>query len=250
MFRTIITFVAVPVLTTGLGMVILTFGLVLPARWCFDPIFRIWGASIMAAAGVRLSVDGADRLDHDREYFFVSNHQSALDIPILALITRGKVRFLAKKSLFRIPFLGWVMYFNDFVPIDRSSARRTVASLKAMTKRMEKRPISLGVFPEGTRSCDGSIAPFKRGSMQVGKRSGLPIVPIAINGSIQVHLRDTLRIQAGPVRVAVGEPISADEVKRMSPDDLMTRLESAVSTLFDDSRGADAAARAKTATKN
>jgi len=227
-FRTILTFITVPLVTLVLGAIVLTVGVALPGRWCFNPVFRLWSACILAAAGVRLHVEGAEQIDHRREHFFVGNHQSLFDIPIIAAVTRGRVRFLAKRSLFRIPVFGWILLAHDFVSIDRSSARKTVASLAEMAKRLKKRPVSLLVFPEGTRTRDGTITPFKRGAIQVCKRTGLPVVPIAVDGSMRIHLRDTKRIRAGDVRVRLGEPIPVDEVAETSADELTARLENEI----------------------
>jgi len=194
---------------------LMTVGLLIPARWCFNPTFRFWSWAILKAAGVKLVVTGAEHVPSDTPCFFVGNHQSAMDIPAMAVVTRGRVRFMAKKSLFYIPFMGWSIWMHGFVPVDRSNPRSAKRELDRMFKRLARKAVSMLVFPEGTRTEDGSIREFKRGSLRVCKQAAMPIVPFAIDGSRAVHRRHSSRVYSGTIRVALGRQISKGEIERL-----------------------------------
>jgi len=187
-----------------------------------------WARGILAAAGVRLTVEGLDRLASGEAVFFVGNHQSALDIPILISALRGKVRFMAKKSLFRVPVWGWWLSVYGYIPVDRSNVRATRESVERMFAVIRRAPMSYVVFPEGTRSTDGRLLPFRRGAMKICRRSGLGVVPFSIDGSLAVLKRGVYRIHPGPVRLSVAPSISAGEVEAMSSAELHDRVRAAV----------------------
>lgn len=230
------------VLTSAGAMLVGTVGLFVPARWCYDPVFYLWSRAILAAAGVRMDVVHGDPICTNQAYFFVGNHQSAMDIPVMGVVTRGRIRFMAKRSLFSIPLLGWCMRLGGCAPIDRSSARAAKVSIDRMLERLARRPVSMVVFPEGTRSVDGRLSPFKRGALQVCQRAGLPIVPFAIDGALAVHARSAFRIRPGLVRVSLGAPLHADEVRMASPDALLARVEGEVRRMLSAADPSNAAA--------
>lgn len=230
--RAIWTLTAAVLLTLMIGVPVLTVCLLLPWRWGFDRCFSVWSRGILAATGIRLTVTGRDRLTPGMNYFFVGNHQSMMDIPAMTLATRGRIRFMAKKSLFRIPWFGWIMHIFGFVPIDRSNARRASEAIDKMFDRLTRRGGSMLVFPEGSRTTDGALGRFKRGSIRVCQRSGLAVVPFAIDGTFSVHRRGEFFIRPGPVRIVLGEPIESGEVSGMSPDALLERVRETVSRLL------------------
>lgn len=233
MVRTALTIAVIALETVVMGVVVLTIGLVLPRRWCFDPFFHVWSRAILLAAGVRLTVERAEGFEPDSAYFFVGNHQSLLDIPIICVVARGHVRFMAKKSLFRIPGFGWILRSHGFVCIDRSSPRRAKESLDAMLGRLADRPISMILFPEGTRTADGSLGALKRGAVQVCMRAAMPILPFVIDGSFGVHRRGSRRIHAGHVRVALGKPITPDQFESMNAEAMSKRLRGQMTQMLD-----------------
>lgn len=211
-----------------------------PGKRAFSFIFAWWSRVLLAAAGVRCEVVGLERLRFDRPYLFICNHQSALDIPLLAaqLARRCHLRFLAKDSLFRIPFFGWALSLNDFISVDRRDARdfsRRLAragsvpateksavaaggepppetAAEAAKPRAEPR-CSFMLFPEGTRSADGRLQPFRQGAFNVALRIGLDVVPLTLVDACRVNPKKQLRIYRGKVRLFVHEPISPRAVR-------------------------------------
>src|SRR5262245_32706657 len=131
---------------------------------------KCWTWAILFAGGVKLKVSGSERLDPHRQYIFMVNHQSNADIPILVQsLPRFQLRWIAKKELLWVPFFGWAMWATKHITVDRSDRMDALGSLKKAKERM-KSGISLVIFPEGTRSSNGHLLPFKRGGLLLAVR--------------------------------------------------------------------------------
>jgi 1-acyl-sn-glycerol-3-phosphate acyltransferase len=174
---------------------------------------RAWSWLILKTTGVEVSVEGLDRLDPARSYVFAANHQSIYDIPILFASLPFQLRIIAKDSLGRIPFMGWHLQRTGHVLVDRA---RPGAGVVRKMARLVKAGHSLIVFPEGTRSTDGSVAPFKGGPFMIALQAALPVVPISVVGSRHVMFRGELTVRPGRVAVIVHEPIETTNVPRAS----------------------------------
>jgi 1-acyl-sn-glycerol-3-phosphate acyltransferase len=165
---------------------------------------RAWSWLILTTTGVRVQVSGLEHLDPTRSYVFAANHQSIYDIPILFASLPFQLRIIAKESLGRIPFLGWHLRRTGHVLVDRS---RPGAGVVKKMARLVADGHSLVVFPEGTRSTDGSVARFKGGSFVIAADAGLPVVPITIVGSRHVMFRGEVTVRPGDVTLTVHQPI-------------------------------------------
>lgn len=192
----------------------------------------LWSRTILRLSGVRLTIEGIERTKGCGPSFFVGNHPGALDIPVVFRALNGHVRFLAKKSLFRIPFFGWILSRYGFVPIDRSHPRVALRELERLLVELRKNPASFAVFPEGTRSPEGRLLPFRKGSLKICRDSGMPVVPFAIEGTNRVYTRGRWRIDPGPVRISFGEPVTAEVVATMSTQELHDRVRGDVARLL------------------
>lgn len=188
---------------------------------------RAWSWLILKTTGVHVMVTGLDRLDPSRSYVFAANHQSLYDIPILFASLPFQLRIIAKASLGRIPFLGWHLRRTGHLLVDRSKPGAGV--LKRMARLVGARH-SLIVFPEGTRSTDGSVARFKGGSFLIALEAGLPIVPISIQGSRHVMFRGRLMVCPGNVAVIVHAPIETAGVSRDAVRDFATNVHDVVAS--------------------
>ncbi|HEY6065151.1 MAG TPA: lysophospholipid acyltransferase family protein [Thermoanaerobaculia bacterium] len=192
------------------------FAALLPPRgdW-FLRFARGWARTLLAIAGVRVRVLHPDRLDPGRSFVVVANHESFCDILVLLANLPMQVRFLAKRSVFRVPVLGWSIAAAGFIPVDREDRSRGMETVDAALQRLS-RGRSVVVFPEETRTRTGDLLPFKRGAAHLALRSGLPILPIALAGTFRVLPRGALVITPGPVAMSVGNPI---EVSGRTPRD-------------------------------
>jgi len=193
---------------------------------------QYWGPGMLWFAGADLRVQGSPEALAGKPAIYVMNHQSSLDIPAAFTVLPVDLRFIAKHTLRKVPFLGWYMSWTGMVFVDRSNSTQAVGSLSAAAERV-RGGISLLAYPEGTRSRDGRIAPFKKGPFVLALQSGAPIVPIAIEGSMRcmpAHLRP---FRPGVVRMAIGKPILTEGLGMDRRDQLVQQAREAVLALHD-----------------
>jgi len=172
---------------------------------------RAWAWLILKTTGVRVTVKGLEHLEPGRSYVFAANHQSIYDIPIVFTSVPFQLRIVAKESLGRIPFMGWHLQRTGHVLVDRS---RPGAGVVRKMARLVKQGHSLLVFPEGTRSVDGTVARFKGGPFMIALQAGLPVVPISVVRTRHVMFRGDLMVRPGQVELVVHEPIETAGVPR------------------------------------
>ncbi len=167
---------------------------------------KLWAPVLLWAGGAQFSVRGLEQVDFSKPAIYVSNHQSTLDIPALFVALPVPFRFVAKQQLKLVPFLGWYMSLAKFVFIDRKNHKRALRSLEVAAERI-RGGVSIVMFAEGTRSADGSVMPFKKGPFALAIKAGVPLVPIAIDGSGKLMPKNSWNITPGPVIVQVGAPV-------------------------------------------
>jgi len=189
---------------------------------------RVWNRQVLAIGGVRVKVAGADKLTAGERYVFMSNHQSALDIPIIYVGISERISFIAKKELFMIPVFGWCMWAIGHTSIDRQNARKAHASITKAVQRLNKENVSLILFPEGTRSKDGKVLEFKTASFTLALQAGVKLVPVAIKGAIDRLPPKSSRIVPGTVELTIGDPIPAEELNGMSKAEVCARAREAI----------------------
>jgi 1-acyl-sn-glycerol-3-phosphate acyltransferase len=175
-----------------------------------------WSWLILATTGVRVRVEGLEQLTPGATYVFVANHQSIYDIPVLFGSLPFQLRIIAKESLGRFPFLGWHLRRTGHMLVDRRRPDR--AGIFAWATSLPSRGLSLIVFPEGTRSRDGLVAPFKAGSLVAAVQTGIPIVPISVIGSRHVMTKGELTTRPGDVRLVVHPPVTTTATREPNPD--------------------------------
>jgi 1-acyl-sn-glycerol-3-phosphate acyltransferase len=208
-----------------------------PSGRAYLGIARFWARSVFRLAGVSLHVEGLERVDFGRPQVLMCNHQSHTDILALFASIPTPIRFIAKKQLGQIPVFGWGMRIADFVLIDRADRRQALRSIDLAAEKIA-RGHTVVIFPEGTRSPDGSLQAFKKGGFVLAERAHVPIVPVGIVGTYAVLPKHSLLIQSSDVTVRFGETIQTDGVPRA---EFMKRTHAAISEL---SRGAAEAAAA------
>ena len=188
---------------------------------------RAWAWLILKTSGVRVAVSGLERLDRSRSYVFAANHQSIFDIPIVFTALPFQLRIIAKQSLGRIPFMGWHLHRAGHLLVDRS---RPGAGVVKRMSRLVGEHHSLIVFPEGTRSVDGTVQRFKGGSFALAVEAGLAIVPLTIVGSCHVMTKGQITVRPGAVSLTIHAPIETRGVEREGVRDLADIVRSSVAS--------------------
>ncbi len=192
---------------------------------------RFWGRVICRASGVSVTLEGLENLDHDQHYIFAVNHQSQFDIFALQGYLAHDCRFLAKQELFKIPFFGAGMRLAGYIAVDRSHGRQAVKSLEAAAERIAA-GTSVIIFPEGTRSPDGILQPFKAGGMVLAIKAGVPLVPVGITGSFAVLPKGCLLARPGHIHIRIGKPIATRDYELRQKKELADHLHDEVARLL------------------
>jgi 1-acyl-sn-glycerol-3-phosphate acyltransferase len=156
---------------------------------------------------VRVQVEGLEKIDTNASYVFIANHLSYMDTPVVLSNIPVQFRFLAKKGLFQIPFLGTHLARAGHIPVPREDPRAAVKSLSLAAETIRAHGISVLIFPEGGRSPDGALHPFKEGAAYIAIKAGVPVVPVAIIGTREVMAMGSATIRRGNVHLRIGEPI-------------------------------------------
>ncbi|HLV64165.1 MAG TPA: lysophospholipid acyltransferase family protein [Polyangiaceae bacterium] len=201
----------------------------------------VWASHYLAwapFAGIR--VEGRERAVDGRACVYVANHQSLVDI-LAVYGLRLPFLWVSKIENFRVPFLGWNMYLNGYVPLRRGHLP-SIRRMLRVCERALRSGSSLCVFPEGTRSKDGSLKPFYRGAFWMAVRAGVPIVPIVVSGTEEILPKGQLGIRPRPVTVRVLEPISPEQAAgddRRLRDLVFARMQRELATMRGASHGAE-----------
>jgi len=171
-------------------------------HWCA----RAWSRMIARTALLDVSVSGAGHLRAGESYVFLSTHQSWMDIPVMLGYLPAQLRIAAKREVFQIPFLGWHMRRGGHISINRGSTAEAVASLRRAAGEL-RGGVSAFLFPEGTRTRDGSLQPLKKGGFRLAIEAGLPVVPVAIVGTRRAMPRGSMVLRPVPVEMSIGRPL-------------------------------------------
>lgn len=191
-------------------------------------IGRFWGNLNLWAAGVKVRITGLENLNPRQPYVFLSNHQGWFDIFTLLGKLPVQFRWLAKEELFKLFVMGPAMRAAGYIPIDRSDRRKALESLHQAAMKVQE-GTSVVIFPEGTRSPDGSLQEFKKGGFIIAIKSQQPIAAIAISGSSRVLPKQgTWVIQPGVIDVTVEKPIDTVNLNLKDHDMLMHSVREAI----------------------
>ncbi len=191
----------------------------------------------LALVGVRVEAKGLELTDPKQTYIFTPNHQSFIEVPLLVTYLKHNFAYLAKKELFKYPIWKQGIKLIGVVPIDRSNTQSAVESARLATEKL-RHGKSYVIYPEGTRSRDGRLLPFKKGAFMMAIEAGVPIVPVSISGSTKIMPKGEIKIFPSTVYITVHEPISTTGYTRENITELMkTTRAKIVSALNEDEIG-------------
>jgi 1-acyl-sn-glycerol-3-phosphate acyltransferases len=169
-------------------------------------VANLWAKILLLICNTKVKVIGEKNILHGKPQIFMANHQSDFDILIALAYIPVQFRWIAKKELFNIPIFGTAMKSAGYIEIDRNNREKALQSIDEAALRIRKGK-SIMTFPEGTRSRDGEIKPFKQGAFYLAIKSGVSIVPVSIIGSGQIMPKRSLKIKSGKIKLVIGEPI-------------------------------------------
>jgi 1-acyl-sn-glycerol-3-phosphate acyltransferase len=191
-----------PAAVIGLPWTLLRRDISFLYRWA------LWIANAgLKFGGIRIDVRGREQLDPAQRYIFMSNHVSNLDPPVLLPLLPGRTSVFLKRSLMKIPLLGYAMRLGDFVPVDRDGRIESAKQSVERARQVMDSGLHITSFVEGTRSRDGRLLPFKKGPFYLAMETGSPVVPISIWGTESMMKKGSMRITPGTAHVVFHAPL-------------------------------------------
>lgn len=179
-------------------------------------------------------MEGLENIAPDGSYVFVSNHLSYMDTPVVLANIPVQFRFLAKSGLFKIPLMGTHLARAGHISVPRDDARAAVKTMTTAAQVIHERGISLLIFPEGGRSQDGELAAFKEGAAYIAIRAGVPLVPIALQGTREVLPFGSGHVRSGSVTMRIGEPVPTDQVQLRDRGRVTSELRDRIVSMLDE----------------
>ncbi|MDX1689763.1 MAG: lysophospholipid acyltransferase family protein [Acidimicrobiia bacterium] len=231
---TVVGLTIVAVATIVLGTTLMVVVRIRPESRIPEALARLWSRIFLAVTLTPSSIDGLEHVDPSTSYVVVSNHMSNLDPPFHIAHLPIPIRFLAKKELFRIPVFGQAMRAYGIIETDRQAHAAAHRAINEQVARQVARGKSLIIYPEGTRSDDGRLRPFKKGAFRIAIDNAMPILPVAITGTHAAWPPGSKLIRGGRARALVGEPIPVDGLDSSDISDLRDRAHAEVDRLLEE----------------
>jgi 1-acyl-sn-glycerol-3-phosphate acyltransferase len=190
-----------------------------------------WSRMILKTAGIRVQSEGLEHIDPAQPAVYAANHLSALDIPVLYASLPTQFRILAKRELFRYPFLGWHLTRSGQIPIDQGDARASLRSLNRASDSL-RQGMPLAIFPEGGRSRDGRLQDFMGGAFYMAIKAQAPVVPVVLVGTYELLPMNSFHLRPGVVEMIVGEPIPTTGMVPREMDKLAARVREVMAEMY------------------
>ena len=223
MIRSALLVVVAITVTAFMSTCAFLFPLISPGENKVHKIANLWARMLLWLTNTRVDVIGRENVLMNRPQIFMANHQSDFDILIVLAHIPGQFRWIAKKELFKIPIFGKAMRNAGYIEIDRQNHEKALKSLDEAAQKIREGK-SVVTFPEGTRSRDGKIRPFKQGMFHLAIRSGVPIVPISIIGASEIMPKRTLKVRPGRITMVIDRPVDVSGYTLETRGELIERI--------------------------
>jgi len=218
----------------GIGLVLIgaiLMSFLFPAR-IWDPWFkralRIW----MRMLFIRVEVEGAEKVERNRTYVFMSNHVSLFDAPVLAGFIPVLVRAVEADRQFKWPVYGWAVKRFGNIPINRSSVHASITSIRQAARKL-KEGTSIAIMPEAHRTLDGKMRPFKRLPFFLVKEAECDLVPVGLSGLFHLKAKKSWIIRPTRINIKFGDPISSNVIQKLSEEEVMEKTRTAIQSLIE-----------------
>lgn len=192
---------------------------------------RMWARAIIWTIGVPVTVEGMEKIDITRSHVYVVNHLSAVDVPVLYAYLPFQFRILAKKELFRYPFMGWHLKRSGQIPVVLENPKASIRSLHQAVIAIKKN-MPLMIFPEGGRAADGHLQAFMGGAFYAAIKAQVDVVPVVLVGTYEILKMNTWHIKPRPVRMIVADPIPTQGLKARDVDAVASKARAAIADIY------------------
>lgn len=192
-------------------------------------VARLWSRMLLGVSGVRVTIEGLEKIHPDQSYVLAANHRSYMDTPVMLAHIPVQFRFFAKQHLFRIPFIGTHLKRAGHIPVIREDPRASLKSMSEGARLIRERGLCVLIFPEGGRS--PRLREFKEGAAYIAIKAGVPLVPIGITGTREILPIGSAHVRRGRVQVRIGDPIATEGMKTHDREKLTQRLKQQIAGL-------------------
>jgi len=229
----LITSPGIAISTTIMGSLSLVVSIFASSGRAQHWVAKAWAKSLLVIAGIKVEVEGIDKIPPGGSYVFIANHRSYFDAPVILPHIATQFRFMAKKELFHVPFMGYHMRRAGYLPVDLGNPRESLKSMAEAASVIVQRRVSILLFPEGGRT-DGQLDPFKDGAAYIAIKAGVPIVPIALIGLREVLPMGGAIIRGRKVKMIIGDPIPTLDLTLQDRTKLTQGLYQTIATMIDE----------------
>jgi len=235
-FKFLFQISAIALITIGDSILVLFNTTFRPKKYNFRKHYHNWAARILRVCSIKIIVEGEENFKAGETYVLAANHSSQFDIPILFKAIKPEFRIIYKKELEKIPLFGYQLKKSSFISIDRRDPRKSMKSMKDAVEFI-KQNVNVLIFPEGTRSPDGNVQPFKRGAFMLASMSGKPIIPITVIGSSEIMPRGSLYFVPRDVKVIIHSPYYySDNMTKAQEQELMENIRKTIIDGFENEK--------------
>lgn len=190
-------------------------------------IVRLWAKIILKASFVEFKIEGEENIKSNTHYFFAANHESEFDIPLVFAAIKLQMVAISKIELKNIPFLGWAMQAAGHIFVNRKNHVSALKSMEKARESMSQNPRSVIIFPEGTRSKDGQILPFKKGGLILAMNLKMEVVPLGIIGT-RTLIQNKFSSRNDTIKLIIGKPIKTSSLNYVDRNTFVKSVRSEV----------------------
>ncbi|MBU2026050.1 MAG: 1-acyl-sn-glycerol-3-phosphate acyltransferase [Proteobacteria bacterium] len=238
MIRSFLMVIIATAVTAFMSTCAFLFPLISPGENKAHKVANLWARMLLWLTSTRVNVIGRENVLLDKPQIFMANHQSDFDILIVTAHIPGQFRWIAKKELFKIPIFGRAMRSAGYIEIDRQNHEKAMKSLDEAAQKIREGK-SVVTFPEGTRSKDRTIKPFKQGLFHLAIKAGVPIVPISIIGAHEIMPKRTLKFRPGKITMIIDRPVDVSGYTIETRGELIERVRGIIVRNFESVRNPD-----------
>jgi len=197
-----------------------------------DPFIKLSAKGLFKIMFIKVRSEGTENIEADKTYLFMSNHTSLFDIPLFAAYIPIFVRGVEALRQFKWPVYGWMIRRLGNIPIDRNNIQDSIKSAKIAEEHLKK-GTSILILPEGHRTLDGNMRPFKKLPFHLAKGAEVPIIPIGISGVFQLKRKGSWLIRPRPIKIKFGPPIEPEQIRTLSVEVLRDLTKARILALID-----------------